>query len=56
MRVSPLGSEVELLVDSASTRTMRYRGVDFWVAVGYLDKVGSVSGPVEVEETYGIRF
>ncbi len=41
----PLGSEGELVIDSASTRTVRYQGVDFWVAVGYLDKVGSVSGP-----------
>jgi len=30
--------------------TMRYQGVDFWVAVGYLDKVASVSGSVEGEE------
>jgi len=51
----PLGSEVELVIDSASTRTMRYLGVDFWVAFGYLDKVGSVSGLVEVEEHYGLR-
>jgi len=32
---------------------MRYQGVDFWVAVGYLDKVGSVSAAVEGEELYG---
>jgi len=46
---SPLGSAVELVIDSASTRTMWYQGVDFWVAVGYLDKVRSVSGLVEGE-------
>jgi len=47
VKITPLGSEVELVIDSASTRTMRYLGVDFWVAIGYLDKVGSVSGLVE---------
>jgi len=51
----PLGSEIWYLGALCPVRTMRYQGVDFWVAFGYLDKVGSVSGLVEVEEHYGLR-
>jgi len=50
----PAGSEYRQLdLDLRILPDSAVPGVDFGMALKYLDKVGSVSGLVEVEEPYG---